>query len=465
MGLLVRIYIFVIFPASAWAVTESHGSLGLENTTYVGRLAQNPDTGSYSSVDLDYRGRQTSRQWGSAQANVEALAFFEGYQPLLNARELYVTTPETHQWADAKLSVGRKLETWSEIDRVWSLGVWEPRFRWDYLHPESQGLTGLFLEVYEADNYRFVVFASPYFIPDQNADVQVDQGRIVSQSPWASQPAQTVDFGGRETPVMYSIARPSINEVVQNPGGALMFELGDIKRGPWFRVAAAYKPINQLLVSAGPDMVPYEDPATHQPQSQLNVVVTPHIAYEYVYESSVGYQGANTGGVLSVLKDHPIVKDQSDSVIAQQLSPAFIVSPSVSWRFDANDLDTGKVEMSWLRRWGGNAPDKGQFADPSTSAFEPRFLYENAVSVTLNAPLRFSSHGKLRYIGQTIYEASGQGLLISNDITFQSHRLWSINVGADTFGSVNNGEDQSRRSMISRFQENDRIHGGVSYVF
>src|SRR5205814_9510507 len=63
-------------------------------------------------------------------------------QPFFEMPEAYVGT--TREQSDLQIAAGRKLEHWNRLDDDWRLGIWQPRYRWDYLDPETVGLTGAF---------------------------------------------------------------------------------------------------------------------------------------------------------------------------------------------------------------------------------------------------------------------------------------------------------------------------------
>ena len=61
----------------------------------------------------------------------------------MNLREIYFTYSIDES---SNMHIGRKINVWSEVDRRWHLGFFQPEFRWNSLSPETQGLTGLFWE-------------------------------------------------------------------------------------------------------------------------------------------------------------------------------------------------------------------------------------------------------------------------------------------------------------------------------
>ena len=113
----------------------------------------------------------------------------------------------------ARVSVGRRLETWSMLDRHWDLGLWEPLNRFDTLRPIDQGLTGAFVEGGTGD-FKFVAFVSGVYIPEQSAAFSLQNGKLKSASPWFSEPTDRLILFSETTQVQYDILTPSTGSVI-----------------------------------------------------------------------------------------------------------------------------------------------------------------------------------------------------------------------------------------------------------
>src|SRR5690606_38912628 len=98
--------------------------------------------------------------------------------------------------------IGRHRHNWSSADEFWSIGTWQPRFRWNYLEPEQNGFTGFFYSNNLSDQTSLHLFTSALFVPDLAANYREEDGRILSKSPWFKTPPPVVDFFDNYTNVV-----------------------------------------------------------------------------------------------------------------------------------------------------------------------------------------------------------------------------------------------------------------------
>ena len=112
-----------------------------------------------------------------------------------------------------EMTLGRRLFAWNELDSYWQLGLWQTSFKWNYVQPVEQGLTGLYFDLHSTE-FKFLVFASPLFIPEQSAPFSLSNGQINSQSPWFTPPAKYVQlFSGRAN-INYNLMTPPTSSIV-----------------------------------------------------------------------------------------------------------------------------------------------------------------------------------------------------------------------------------------------------------
>ena len=210
--------------------------------------------GFQNTLQPELMGRLNGHQenWlleGGAQADL--LLMFNGISQGSSSPSTYFELPELYggtslQEVPVQILAGRKLEHWSHLDEQWSLGIWQPRFRWDYLHPEEVGLTGAFLRV-EQPLFRFVGLFSPIFIPERGVPISTDGGTFASDSRWFLPPPASVNLFGQNTPMQYSLMMPQLSSLLEHPGASVMARVGR-EQGAWGSLGYAYKPVNQLIL-------------------------------------------------------------------------------------------------------------------------------------------------------------------------------------------------------------------------
>ncbi|NUM89196.1 MAG: hypothetical protein HUU37_08330, partial [Bdellovibrionales bacterium] len=97
--------------------------------------------------------------------------------------------------------LGRKLHAWNELDSWWSLGMFQPRFRWDYLDEVENGLFGAFLE-WRQGPWNLLGYATAVSIPEQGAPFELtDNGDCNTTSPWFSCPNSQISLFNQPTRV------------------------------------------------------------------------------------------------------------------------------------------------------------------------------------------------------------------------------------------------------------------------
>jgi hypothetical protein len=450
---------------SAWGRTETR--VGFESTSYFSQVSNSSAPTSFSLLQMDVRSYRDDGDYIAWGTNSGLGYIADTREPLLKVNEAYVATSSrlSENW---QFSAGRKLHLWSQMDQDWRLGLWQPRFLWDYLYPELQGLTGLFYRM-RGSGWELMVLGAPAFIPEQGAPLRNDRGTIVSSSRWISQPANRVSLLDQTSPVNYYINAPPSSDVVANPGGALSLRLGDRSDGLWTQVGYAFKPMNQLLLSAEPDLQvtgrEIGQPDSIPNEASGNVKIYPRVIYHQISEMSVGFSQLDAYSIwVSALSEQPQVDSTPNTWISQQVAPMFLLSPGISYDFPAIGPRPSRLKASILRQWGGDAPDSGDLASPEASKFEPRYPFRNAVQLEYQMPLWWSGAQVLTILTRGIYEWEDRGLVFSTRLNYRPAREWEIVLGADFLGQWG-GANDSQASFGARYRSNDRIYGGLNYVF
>ena len=458
----------MLFVASfANAQSRTQALLGVESTSYFSQLDNSTAPVSFSLLHADIRSYRPDGRYLGWGVNGGFAYITDTRDPLIKVNEAFIATvpAPAENW---QLTAGRRLYNWSQMDSDWKLGLWQPRYRWDYLDPELQGLTGVFFRAQQSD-WEFVVLGAPVFIPEQGAPLKSEGGTIVSSSRWVSQPASKVNLLNYDTPMNYYINVPPSREIIDNPGGAAYLRLGDRSQGVWAHMAYAYKPMNQLLLSANPDnrLRGREIESADIAGSATGVVqIHPRVIYHQLSEVTAGYSQSEEYAVwLSVLNEQPIMDNPPNRWISQQVAPTFLMSPGVSYDFPAVGPRPTRLKASVLKQWGGDARDSGELANSSDkSLFEPRYPFRNAFMTEFQMPWWWSGQRVLIFSVRGIYEWEDQGVVFSTKFHFQPAAMWQLLVGADLLGQWG-GENDSNLSFGSRYRGNDRVFGGVNYVF
>lgn len=416
---------------------------------------------SDSFISPDFEATQkTSYQFVGAQLKTDSLSqtplrmnLYGGVAvgaPLLNYLNISEFYVQTHQNQDETFFIGRKIGQWNELDARWDLGVWEPLFKWNPLSPERQGLTGLFWQI-DRPRYSMMLFASPFFVPDQGPSFEIENGTFVKGNPWFRRPPESIRIWSQATQIDYRFQRPEESQIVlQNSfGGRLAF--GDAKDGLRGQVSYSYKPMNQLSLG-------YQGSLD---MGQLKGVVDlqPQVIYHSLAGADLTYKkNAITFGISGMwdrpMKESGFTEEWTYSVF----SDAILVSPFVefrtgSWGFSYQHLDI----------FGGNITEKGELADPARTPLMSRYPYQQADQLSVLTNFNLGKSRRLQTKVSYLYSAKNEFELIRMQARLRISTMWSFITEAQLVKaeplSVDNQND------IAQFVNNDRLMVGAAYVF
>lgn len=360
--------------------------------------------------------------------------------------ELYVPFEigETHA------QVGRVLKPWSWADSYWEQGVWQPRFMDDKLLTEAAGLTGLFLEK-DWGSSEGMFWASPVNIPEMGPHYSIEEGQFTAASPWFNTPPEYVNISGVTTRVEYSVNEPQLENFIFRPGAGVNLKTTN----PWFaNMSYAYKPMPQIMLG-----FPYFLALGEVPDSSaLNIEVNARLLYHHVATLESVHQ-TSQGVLSSALTFEAPERDETPSNwITQEVKNAVVASVKLE-----RPLFLGVTDMGWLKVWGGDLPDEGEFA-PAGTVFERRYQYLHAFRAGFTSSKIQVGSSLLGFRTGFIYDIEQAGVTWKNEVTLQPNSNFIMHVRADIIG-LTGEEEKVEDSFIRAYRTNDRIQGGVRYVF
>lgn len=433
--------------------------LGISSSNYVGNGAEGRQK-SYSSFDFAFSAHSTG-------GGIETKALSQGLISFNDSDYRFIEFPEAYvAYATSggmKFYLGRRLEEWTTIDDVWGMGAWSPRFRWDYLRPQQVGLLGAHA-TYTNDWLKVAVFGSPLFIPDRGAPLDFADGRLESISPWSISPPYQVKFQGQVTPVRYNAEIPAMKEIVVQPSFATMVKV-EGKSGYWGKLSYAYQPMNQLLMSYSV----YHNDST----SEVEATLYPRVGYHHLIGAETGYASRSWDSTLAALADLP--RDDVPAtdagtfassgapppkLMSQVVSNAILLSPTVQYKFRAGTTAGGGLRASYIHKFGTELADIGYFADGSTQ-FDSRFPFQDSALVEVTSPTwrKFSADTRI------LYDVKHPGTIVSWLFQYEPAYRWTVYLSTDVLTSWTANSPEVGTDFIHRYRANDRVMGGLTYVF
>lgn len=398
------------------------------------------------------------KDWGSVALTGKG----EGFMTVTQTGNRYVNIPEFYFGSGGRpqhflVHGGRKKEDWSRLDETWKLGLFQPRFRWDYFDPEVVGLSGMFFTT-KASEFRFMAFATPLFIPEQGAPFDQQNGQFVSAHPFFSPPPRTMKVFGETTPLRYDVQIPALEKIVLNPAGGGLVSWG-LDTGPWIKAGYAYKPMNQLPIGY--------DGYLYIPTNEVQVKIEPRVTYHHIGSFEGGYHGENADAWLGVLGELPEEQNVPTNYTIQNFGPALAVSPNVGYRFSGDGPATHRMDFGAIQTFGGVRDDSGSLAAPGQQIVESRYQYRTAVMGQWRLPLYAAGRKALSLKSRAIYDFSVQGTLLSGELKYTANNRWAVALGADVIGSgrAKSNQGQGGAEFFNLYRANDRVRGSIAYAF
>ncbi len=381
-------------------------------------------------------------------ADLSAGTFFSLKQSYYSVQEVYLSTPLDQQ---ASLSIGRKKYDWTEIDRIWSLGLWQPRYAIDALRPEEQGLSGIFFD-YQNEKVQILAFGSGLFIPTVGPDVREEDGTIKADNRWYRPPSRQ----SGNISISYKLDTGDVRKLVSQESYGLKLRIGDIETGPWIALAGGRKPVNELLLQ--------RDLRGVQVNSEANFVVSPEVTHHQVFSTDLGYKFERVKASISYFEDQPeTVLPPADYAI-QQFKPVKIYSAQLDWSVNEFLSRPLQVQLAYMRSFGDIIQDIESNGDVTDfTLFTYRYRFSSAATARVLGPLTtFYGRPLITKLGYT-YDFDQKGSILGMEFQYQWNRAWSYLLGVDMLGS--DDADSTSDGFINTYRANDRAYAGVSYVF
>ena len=357
-----------------------------------------------------------------------------------------------------KVYAGRKREAWSQLDTYWTLGIVEPLNRFDSLRPTEQGLSGLFGQ-FTWSHIQLVLFGSPVFIPEQGPNYELNDGQFSTSNAWFSEPTNHVKLISQSTTLKYQINTPTVGSVITHASGGFVLRAGDLVGPGWlFQVGYAKKPRNQLSLPFTGVLV------TDANNPFASITLSPQVAYHNIATTEINYKTETMDLGLSFLADISDPEPIPTGLVWQTFDPEFLLSPNLQFRLNKSDRFTSLVRFSSLTTFGGDAHlVTSSDLTVAQNPFGARLMYRQAASFELRGKYA-ESHGWIIDSGiRWIEEYSEQGTVVMSDVRFIAPRNWQFGLYVDLLGS--RLPENENPGFISKFRDNDRVGGKLTYIF
>jgi len=445
--ILICFGVFLALQSPVMAFAQINSEVSVFNDSFISSAFQAADKSNFQFIGTQFKSAPNSTD--SFKMDVAAgLAVGSPLLNYINVSELYF---ESNQGNGQAFYIGRKKFDWSALDSRWNLGVFEPIFSWDPLTPSSQGLTGLFWQV-EHPWWNILVFASPFYIPDQGPSFEVENGSFVKGNPWFRTPPSDINIFGQTTQIDYQYDKPNDASVVMQKSFGGKVGIGDTKDGLSAQASYIYKPANQLAIGYNGTL--------DIPSDAGVVTLLPEVYYHSLTGLDIKYQASRSVRMgISSLYDHPSQEQVFDS---QWTYPVFqdavLVSPYIDW---ASPI--GIFSLQYLNISGGNVTEVGDLASNTRAALSDPYPYREAIQASFANKFYFGQNrilsSKLTYTISQLNKFS----MIRLESRLHLSKIWSFFIDGQLVDAA--PETFSNQNIIAEYANNDQLMIGVAYAF
>lgn len=360
---------------------------------------------------------------------------------------------------------GRHLTAWNDADRVWNMNLWNPTFSMDALRIQQQGLLGLFFAS-KTEYFQAEAYFSPAFIPTTTPEVADRNGEITSESRWfRSIPTQS-EVIGRPTRLYYRLEIPQIQELISQPAIGAQLRVGRVDQGPWARLSMADKAMNNLFFKYDANF----RTGTNQ-QARGEVELRPLAQRHFVAGVDFGYQFKGGEVVLSHIQDRPNLASVDNPRTSEGLATDFIQQTprplrATSIRWDQHNLRVPLTNLplrgrvAYLKADVEATRDFDAAGREQSSLLPHRLNYTNAATVEGKVGLTARWDIGLKYLRDFDQLGSQWNLEVS-----YRRGSWIAAVGGDSLGVDDSSTTNGDSRFLNYYRQNDRVYGGVTYVF
>jgi hypothetical protein len=410
-----------------------------ENNSFTLNLQERRTWGKRRSAEISMRNEYSS----SEEANY------------LNVHQVYAAYRLD---SGVQLSFGRKMEDWSTWENTWSQGLFQSRYIQNRLHPEMAGLSGLFINL-PRGRHDFLLALLPMSVPEFGPRFFVRDGKFVSPNPWFNPPASMFEYRQQFGAIRYSLNRPTTLEAISYPGFAARYQFRP-QENHHLRISYAFKPLPLFLLG----FPSRERVQVRVEGEEMGVEINTRMLYHQVLSTDYTFRAANWDIGISAVYERPSLDTGPADWTSQQIGPALIGSITASRSLEDSGAQAARLRLSAMKMIGGDRPDQGDFANPTSSLFERRYQYTEAYMLGLQKPLRGWMREPIINEVSLLYDRMQNGGFARLSSTIAFERNWRAELRLDVLGLM--GESGViKDGFLGNYRANDRVAMGMSYVF
>lgn len=373
----------------------------------------------------------------------------------------YAAAPEIYLGVGKKdasfAAAGRLKKNFNFLDSFYNIGLYNSYFTNDFIAYKEQGLTGLHLQAYDG---FWGVYAGwhPLYLPNQEPQVREEGGSLVSSNRWAQRPPPQFQFADKNHPIEYVIRDYKISEIVSNQGYAASAFIGEDPKRPLLQLAYANHPVNEIPLM--------RDTYGSAMDFVGHVNLSPMVTYHEVQSADMNFDFLNIQTTFSYVEDRVGNKVAAENEALQNLAPLqvygmYIAADVSPWMKRQLIFSIAAAEIK-----GGEIKDLDIQGKESIFTFSTRRTqFKAPVTLGLATEMAFIRSKPLKTQVRWTYDRTDKGSLLSAQFGYELMSNMNVHVGADLVGVEQSLPEDAASHFLDRNQANDRVYGGLQYVF
>ena len=376
--------------------------------------------------------------------------------------------------------LGRQIKVWSEGDKYWSLGLWNPAIRWNPLNPIISGNIGSFV-TFKSNNWESDFFIGALHIPDSLTHLDIRDHRFYTYSRWRVIFPQKVDRSNLD--IYYTSPIPFLFDLINQRSFFASFKTWSEKSDSnyWIKWSFADKPTNhfywimnktgKLKFSSETKQKPWQIKTINNKISRLKSSSkkdSPAVFVDQIINVVLSRQRILSTEWGMDYKDFSVIFSLENTKIKEEKTLnkdrwSFINSRDSFTYFSLllkyNYLDNSFIELGWIQSWFS------KYNSYVNTAQIPRFFsqnkileglglsWENRDALLKNLPLFF----KLKYQ----YSFLDQGAWLSAKVSYYMSAKTYVECSVNILGS----KRTDSKSFLDRFKHNDYFTWSFAHDF
>lgn len=314
---------------------------------------------SNSAIGFEYLHERKRKSGLNSYVNLQAKYYPKNEGMLIALLEAYVSRTRGR----TTYTIGRKVLDWTPHEKFWGIGELNGLRGFNLMDNEQEGLIGIHFDK-KWKSVDLSIFGSGMYIPQLNPTYKIKNGKISGSNEWTNPPPQFVRFSGQNIPVVYTLDKPDIADII------FQKSFGTRLRYRWDSGAIAaygiYKPEGLARINATGF---YDQSGTGMASVKAKPFINHHIMYGLNASQKIGsttlkaswdtidpMHGSDESFEFAAFKIKPVYTTDSFFTISSSWDKHHYVGVSANFiellRGDSNNTNVFAKKPKWVRAIG-----------------------------------------------------------------------------------------------------------------